>query len=191
MKSRLRLLSLSLRATFALLLFGSVNAYAATFYVAPTGKDTNLGTATAPWLTIQRAANIVNPGDIVVVQPGTYRGAKFSRSGLATAYIRFVGQPGAIVNSPGALNTNGDNLWIRNAHYIRLGRTYGYDLHSILNPGLATLFVNPTVANYHLKTGSPAINTGVVVTGVIDDIDGNPRPQGLRYDIGADEVLVP
>lgn len=428
MSTYLRLFSLTIRAALALLFFGSVNAYAATFYVAPTGKDTNPGTAAAPWLTIQRAANVVNPGDTVVVQPGTYKGAKFSRSGLATAYICFVGQPGALVNSPGPLNSNGDNLWIRNAHYIRLEgftvtnaprsgiaiqgeptapaignlvyrnhchhngrwgiftgyalnvriisnqtsysaiehgiyvsnsadnpyihgnhvhhnrasgiqinadpalpgdgiisgavvsrniayengigggaainlasvrgslisnnllynnhasgiagwddgvgntfgtqgnrffnntivqasdgrfalvlingsinnqvknnilihtgtrgsieidpssrpgfvsdynvvnnrfslndtfitlaqwRGYGYDLHSILNPGLPTLFVNPTAANYHLKTGSPAINTGVTVTGVIDDIDGNPRPQGLRYDIGADEVLVP
>lgn len=120
MNFRPRLCSLTIRAAFALLLPVSVQAHAATFYVAPTGSDTNPGTAAAPWLTIQRAANTVNPGDTAVVQPGTYKGAKFSRSGLATAYIRFLGQPGAIVNSPGALNSNGDNLWIRNAHYLIL-----------------------------------------------------------------------
>ena len=86
-----------------------------------------------------------------------------------------------------------NNRFSLNETFITLAqwRAYGYDLHSILNPGLATLFVNPTGANYHLKTGSPAINTGVTVTGVMEDIDGNPRPQGLRCDIGADEVLVP
>ena len=120
MSNRPRLLSLIVRTSLVLSLLCLANAHAATFYVASTGKDTNPGTAAAPWVTIQRAANIVNPGDTVVVQPGTYKGAKFSRSGLPTAYIRFLGQPGAIVNSPSPLNSNGDNLWIRNAHYLIL-----------------------------------------------------------------------
>src|SRR5688572_5954217 len=113
MSNRLRLFSLTISVAFMLSFFCMVHAHAATFYVAPTGKDTNPGTAPAPWLTIQRAANTVNPGDTVIVRPGVYKGAKFSRSGLATAYIRFFGQSGAIVNSPGPLNSNGDNLWIR------------------------------------------------------------------------------
>src|SRR5437667_72552 len=38
-------------------------ALAATYYVATTGNDANPGTPTAPFQTIKKAANVVNPGD--------------------------------------------------------------------------------------------------------------------------------
>jgi hypothetical protein len=41
-------------------------------------------------------------------------------------------------------------------------------------------------ATYHLLAGSPAIDAGVNA-GVMTDIDGDPRPVGPGYDIGADE----
>jgi hypothetical protein len=47
-------------------------------------------------------------------------------------------------------------------------------------------FVNPSVWNYHLTVGSAAIDAGVDA-GVTTDIDGDTRPQGNGYDIGADE----
>jgi hypothetical protein len=42
-------------------------------------------------------------------------------------------------------------------------------------------------ANYHLLAGSPAIDAGADV-GVMVDIDGDPRPTGAGFDIGADEI---
>ena len=42
---------------------------------------------------------------------------------------------------------------------------------------------------YHLLTGSPAIDAGLFLPWLTDDIDGNFRPQGPAYDIGADELL--
>jgi uncharacterized repeat protein (TIGR01451 family) len=47
-------------------------------------------------------------------------------------------------------------------------------------------FVNPDANNYHLASASAAIDRGVD-TGIYDDLDGNPRPQGAGYDIGAYE----
>ena len=45
-----------------------------TYYVATSGNDANAGTAlTAPFRTIQRAANLAGPGDTVLVRGGTYR----------------------------------------------------------------------------------------------------------------------
>jgi len=47
---------------------------------------------------------------------------------------------------------------------------------------------NPAFAldGYHLTIASAAIDKGVA-TGIDEDIDGDPRPQGGGYDIGADE----
>jgi len=47
-------------------------------------------------------------------------------------------------------------------------------------------FVNPSAWDYHLTAGSAAIDAGVDA-GVITDIDGDTRPWGAGYDIGADE----
>ena len=40
--------------------------------------------------------------------------------------------------------------------------------------------------DYHLTSISAAIDTGTDA-GVVIDFDGNRRPRGLGYDIGADE----
>jgi len=56
-------------ATFTL----SVAVQAATLYVAPGGNDANPGTRTAPFRTIQHAANLAQPGDVITVDAGVYR----------------------------------------------------------------------------------------------------------------------
>ncbi|NQU51176.1 MAG: right-handed parallel beta-helix repeat-containing protein [Bacteroidetes bacterium] len=43
------------------------------YHVAKTGNDTNPGTQESPLLTIQAAANIALPGDVITVHTGTYR----------------------------------------------------------------------------------------------------------------------
>ncbi len=44
--------------------------------------------------------------------------------------------------------------------------------------------------DFHLQSGSPAIDTGVATGAPATDIDGNSRPQGAGFDIGAYELLV-
>jgi hypothetical protein len=51
------------------------------------------------------------------------------------------------------------------------------------------MFVDKTLANYHLLTDSPCIDMGTAQDAPTDDIDGNLRPQGAGYDMGADEVV--
>ncbi|MEE9615772.1 MAG: right-handed parallel beta-helix repeat-containing protein, partial [Anaerolineae bacterium] len=48
------------------------------------------------------------------------------------------------------------------------------------------VFYDPDVLDYHIGSGSGAIDTGVEA-GVSEDIDGGPRPLLEGYDIGADE----
>ncbi len=49
-----------------------VTGLTGTKYVAPYGNDSNAGTASAPWLTIQKAANTLTAGQTVIVRSGTY-----------------------------------------------------------------------------------------------------------------------
>jgi hypothetical protein len=63
----------------------------------------------------------------------------------------------------------------------------GYDAHSIIATP-AQLFVNPAAADYHLKAGSPAVDHGVTLTQVTQDLEGNQRPAGAAFDIGAYEL---
>ena len=108
--------------------------FGATYYVSVTGNDSNPGSQSLPFLAIQKGADIAVAGDTVVVKAGTYAGAKFYKSGTSVAPIVFRGEPGAIVNAKGSLNTNNDNLWIRNASYITID---GFEVHSSLRAGIA------------------------------------------------------
>jgi len=52
------------------------------------------------------------------------------------------------------------------------------------------LFVDLSVGDLHLGVGSPAKNAGTDTGAPIEDFEGDGRPQGSYYDIGADEVPV-
>jgi hypothetical protein len=66
----------------------------------------------------------------------------------------------------------------------------GHDAHSIIATP-AQLFVNPANANYHLASNSPAVDHGLLLLQVPADLEGNPRPGGAAYDIGAYELIQP
>ena len=83
-------------------------------YVSPSGNDQADGSANTPWKTLQHAANLVQPGDVVTVAPGNYTGFELTRSGTAANRITFQGQPGTIINSPGV---TGDDIDLEGASY--------------------------------------------------------------------------
>jgi hypothetical protein len=64
--------------------------------------------------------------------------------------------------------------------------------HSGYTPGAGDLHeTDPKfVSNFtdlQLQSSSPAVDAGAIISGVIGDYDGNSRPQGSRFDIGAYE----
>jgi hypothetical protein len=97
----------------------------AAFYVATTGNDANPGTATAPWRTIQKAANSVTPGSTVYVRSGIYRERVTVRvSGTAAlGPIVFRNVPGQIPILDGADLTITDDrggFYLANRSFVRI-----------------------------------------------------------------------
>lgn len=83
-----------------------------TFLVASSGSDENDGSAEAPWATIQHAVDSVSPGDTILIQSGSYTGARIERSGVPDGWITLASAPGATVriDAPGPANKRGSNL---------------------------------------------------------------------------------
>jgi len=97
------------------------------YYVSPSGADSNPGTSAAPFLTIQHAANVVNPGDMVIVRDGTYNnpalsgvGSKLivmSRGGTSANHVVFVAEHKWGAKIDGLNNTTATG-WEFSANYI-------------------------------------------------------------------------
>lgn len=63
---------------------GNLSAQAPhTYYVAPSGYDTNPGSASEPFATLKKAAGVVVPGDTVLVADGHYAGFEVKRGGTS------------------------------------------------------------------------------------------------------------
>jgi hypothetical protein len=100
-----------------------------TFYVSKSGSDSNSGSQSAPWLTIQHAATTATAGDTVIVEAGTYNESDtFSNSGTVSAPIVFQSQtPGtAILDGTGVPCCNGPDGYatglfnIGNVNYVTI-----------------------------------------------------------------------
>lgn len=59
-----------------------------TYYVSTSGNDSNDGLSLqTPLQTLAKAVSLVNPGDTIEIEGGTYAGALIQRPGSATAWI--------------------------------------------------------------------------------------------------------
>jgi hypothetical protein len=116
-------------AVVAALLLGAP-AQATTYYVSPTGNDTNAGTSLGTaWTTIAKANQVLRAGDNVLIQPGsysdgivptasgtsasriTYTGAIVGRALVSVASVDLTGRSYVTakgVTSRGAINVSGD-----------------------------------------------------------------------------------
>ena len=66
----------------------STAVFAATYYVATSGYDSNAGTLSSPFKTIQKGIDVLQPGDTCYVRGGTYNeGLVLKQSGTSSARL--------------------------------------------------------------------------------------------------------
>ncbi len=103
----------------------SVSLYGTTYYVAPNGSNSNSGSESQPWRTIQKAADTMTAGDVVYIKAGTYNERVIPKnSGSANNYIVYSAYPGDVVTIDGngiSLQSDWGGLFhLEEVNYIRI-----------------------------------------------------------------------
>ncbi len=109
--------TISKLATISFTILGLANsASATTYYVSIGGSDAHAGSSSKPWATLQHAVDAIAPGDIIMVQAGTYAGCRIGISGGIQAPKTLQAASGAqvLVNKPGPKNKHNSIIEIEN-----------------------------------------------------------------------------
>lgn len=97
-----------------------------TFYVSTSGRDSNPGTRSRPWRTVQRALNALRPGQRALVRRGTYTDDHvLRRAGTASAPITIAAYPGerVVLRAP---PSSGDTFPLRISSGAAYARVRGF-----------------------------------------------------------------
>jgi len=169
------------------------SSYAAIYYVSPAGSDSNLGTSSAPFLTIQKAANTVNPGDTVIVRDGTYSnvaatgvGSKLitmSRGGTASSWVTFMAEHTWRAVIDGLNNTTAEG-WSFAASYIRV---QGFEVKGFSDDAFSNYSGGQyldIIGNHIHDMGRYCATTGIGRDGIFLGSDNVTVEQNVIHDIG-------
>lgn len=131
-----------------------MNSWAASdLYVSPSGKDTNAGTQSAPFLTISKASQAAVPGTTVHVAAGVYNvsapslsdhGILSSVSGTASARIRYSSDP---KNRAKIVMSGTGIAWDVKGSYIDID---GFDISGSGRLGILSEGAHMTITNNHV-----------------------------------------
>ena len=102
----------------------SRNLHAADYYVAANGNDSNPGSESLPWLTVQKAANTLVAGDTVYIKAGTYNEIVTPvNSGSSGNYITYTNYSNATVTIDGtslSVSANSGLISMNSKDYIKV-----------------------------------------------------------------------
>ncbi len=128
-------------ALLAFFLCFRVNA--TTYFVATNGLDSNPGTSIAsPFLTISKAAGVVNAGDVVNIRGGSYREmVTFSRSGTLAAPITFQNYSNEVAT------VNGADVVANNSWAVYNGSIWNATVSWTMGVGMDQVFVDGQAMN--------------------------------------------
>ncbi len=134
---------------------GALGQSNSSFYVSTTGADSNPGTQTAPWRTVQHAADTVRAGSTVNVRGGVYEElVSIKASGNATdGFITFRSYPGetAVLDAEHfAPSGRSGVLTIQNKSYVRIE---GFEIRNFRTAAhqLAPLGISVMGAGSHIE----------------------------------------
>jgi hypothetical protein len=160
-----------------------------TFYVSPNGNDSASGSSSAPWRTIQKASDTLNPGQTAIVAAGNYgERVSISRSGTQANPIALRVASGADAQLLGfditgsnwmldgfdiSTQTNGTagyGMYITgSASYDTIQNSY---IHELCHEGI---FMDPGVSHISVLNNRVwrAEMAGVMVDGTYELVQGN------------------
>jgi len=127
---------------------GALGQTNSSFYVSTTGDDSNPGTETAPWRTVQHAADVARAGNTVNVRGGVYQElVTIKSSGNPTdGYVTFRSYPGetAILDAEHLVPVGRSGiLTIHDQSYVRIEgfeiRNYRTSEHRVSPLGISVM----------------------------------------------------
>jgi Right handed beta helix region len=162
-----------------LLVFSATSLFAqsgSTFYVSKSGSDTNSGSFTAPWLTIQHAASTVTAGATVYVESGVYNeSVNFPNSGTSSNPITFASYTGqtAIIDGTG-LSVSGTQglINIVNQSYLTVN---GFEIRNY-----TTASASPTPAGVWITGGGAGLQ---ILNNLVHNITTTSEKNGNAFGI--------
>ncbi len=175
-----------------------VQAAGTTYYVATNGSDSNPGTSSKPWLTLQHATSTMSGGDTVIIRSGVYNVSKKASpisppSGTASQNTILKAENPGGVTLQGSYPTTGEYPWegihIQGASYIRIEGLTIRGFHTGVSckaPGHHITLENNTL-EYNSEAGilSSGASSGSKNGCDYLTIEGNNvRYNGYRYDTG-------
>jgi len=160
----------------------NLSAQASAYYVSTTGSDSNPGTLSQPWKTIQKAANTITAGDTVYIHGGVYHEAvDFSHSGTSSAIITILAYPGETPvldgNNYSIPSVAGTPLLKLSGNYIYVS---GLEVRYSGSMGVALTGTHDTADNINAHHNN---NQGILIVGDYDTAQNSRVWSNSMYNV--------
>lgn len=184
---------LTLTIIFSFIFLG-VQVFSETYYVSTTGQNSYSGLSELDaWKTIQHAADMVNPGDIVIVLSGHYAGFSCERGGTVNLPVEFRANSNSVFVDSGE---NRDQIEIYLANYVTIK---GFNVTGAERAGISILgyfnneIIGVTVENCNVyNNGKWGIFTGYArdVKIIGNSCSGSLDEHGIYVSNSSDNPLI-